>query len=144
MTKFKHWLNLNGLKKTKHRLMVLNILDQETMFLSADDIYLKAKELDDSVSLSTIYRILEQFTKTDIVTPVTVDYSKQVLYELSHDEHTHHLICLGCKKVIHIKGCPIHNYQNEIASDYHFNIKNHKLDFYGYCESCQKALDESL
>ncbi|MFH5881730.1 MAG: Fur family transcriptional regulator [Candidatus Izemoplasmataceae bacterium] len=141
MTKFKNWLSISGLKKTKHRILILDILDNNDEFLSADDIYLKAKEVDDSISLSTVYRILEQFTKSELITPITVDYSKQVLYELKHDEHTHHLICLNCKKVIHVKGCPIHDYQKDLANKYGFKMAEHKLDFYGYCKKCASKME---
>ena len=136
--KFEKWLKNVGLKKTKPRLIVLNILDGEDGFLSAEDIYLKAKEEDASISLSTIYRILESLSKQDLVETVHVEYSKQVLYEIKHDHHAHHLICLNCHKVIHIEDCPVHDYEAEVAAAYNFEVSNHRLDFYGYCEDCQK------
>ena len=126
-----------GLKKTKHRLLVLDILNNAKSFLSADDIFNEAIQKEPTISFSTVYRILEMFFKHDIVHEVNVDISKQTMYELAHDKHTHHLICIKCHKVIHIEGCPIHEYQDALASKYNFKMTNHNLDFYGYCDRCK-------
>lgn len=127
-----------GLKKTKHRLLVLDLLHTNDGFLSAEDLFLKAKEIDVSISLSTVYRILESFVENNIVEPVSLETQKQLLYELKHTEHSHHLICTKCQKVIHVKGCPVHSFEHELAKQNNFQIKKHKLEFYGICESCQK------
>jgi len=139
-TKFEKWLQNVGLKKTKHRLLILDILDSEHNFLSAEDIFIKAKEEDASISLSTVYRILESLTKQQLVDTVNVEYSKQVLYEIKHDAHAHHLICLGCHKVIHIENCPVHEYEKNVEKTYDFKVSSHTLDLYGYCKDCQKKL----
>lgn len=127
-----------GLKKTKHRILLLDILHQNDAFLSADDLFMKVREIDSSISLSTVYRILESFVENDIVEPITLEHQKQLLYELKHKEHAHHLICNKCKKVIHVKGCPVHSFEDELSELYHFKIDKHRLEFYGLCEDCQK------
>ena len=42
-----------------------------------------------------------------------------LLYTLSH---THHLICLGCHKVVDIDGCPLHGFEEDLARKTHFEI----------------------
>ncbi len=139
MEKFKDWLTEANLKKTKHRLLVLDILYETNDFLSADDLFLKAKHKDANISLSTIYRILDNFVEKNIVSTINMENTKQVYYELAHQEHSHHLICLNCNKVIHLKGCPIKAYEETVSSKYRFNIERHTLDFYGYCEKCRNT-----
>jgi Fur family ferric uptake transcriptional regulator len=133
-----HKLNEAGLKKTKHRLLILDLLYKSDTFVSADDLYIKAIEIDHSISLSTIYRILESFSEHDIVVPVTIENNKQVYYELYHEVHMHHLICTECNKVIHIEGCPVHGFESDVAENYGFKIEKHRLDFYGICPECQE------
>lgn len=128
-----------GLKKTKHRILLLDLMHQEHDFLSADDLFTKAKEIDSSISLSTVYRILESFVENGLVDPITLDHQKQLYYELKHTEHSHHLICRKCQKVIHVKGCPVHRFEDELADEYHFKIEKHRLEFYGLCEDCKKS-----
>lgn len=138
MKKFKLWLDNANLKKTKHRLLVLEILNESDEFLSADDIFIHAKQRDTNISLSTVYRILDSFLENHIVSTVQMENTKQVYYEIAHKEHAHHLMCLDCQKVIHIRDCPIHDYEAKLSAMYNFEIERHSLAFYGYCQPCQK------
>lgn len=137
--KMKRWLDKANLKKTKHRVMVLDLLDKSSDLLSAEDIYMKLKQDDESVSLSTVYRILESFVQSELVTTVNVEFSKQVLYELKHEAHCHHLICTQCHKVIHVHSCPLTSYQKTLENEHGFTISNHTLDFYGVCDACKES-----
>lgn len=133
-------LEEKDLKKTGHRLLVLNILKNSEKFLSADAIFMTMKEEDESISLSTVYRILETFTTKGIVSAVNVEFSKKVLYELAHDTHGHRLICTNCHKVVYVEECPVHNFEDTISKRYDFNILRHKLDFYGLCSECKAQI----
>ena len=134
-------LEEKSLKKTGHRLQILDILKQSNHFLSADDIYMKMKEEDENISLSTVYRVLETFTGKGIVSAVNVEFSKKVLYELSHDTHGHRLICTNCFKVVYVEECPVHRFEDKISEQYDFDIQRHKLDFYGLCSECKAAIE---
>ena len=137
MSKFIKWLDHAQLKKTKHRLLILKLLDQAADFVSAEDLFLQAKEHDAKLSLSTVYRILDSFVKASIVSPLNIENAKQVYYEIAHSEHAHHLICLECSKVVHIKGCPLDSFEKQVEANHGFSIQSHTLDFYGLCEKCK-------
>lgn len=141
--KFAEVLKSVGLKKTKHRILLLDLFHQSEKFLTADDLYLKAKDIDDSISLSTIYRILDSFVESSIVSPVSLDNQKQLSYELKHEDHAHHLICTECHKVIHVHACPVHKFEESLEKEHHFHVTKHKLEFYGVCEECmdEKAIN---
>ncbi len=125
-----------NLKKTPHRMMVLDVLDKEHSFLSAEDIYMRLKKDDASVSLSTVYRILETFVQTKLVSPISLDDSKPMLFEIAHNHHAHHLICRRCQKVIHVEHCPLQQYEAKLENDHGFTIDEHRLNFYGICGEC--------
>ena len=108
-------------------------------FVTAEDLYFKAKQADDTISLSTIYRILELFNKKNIVQKTTLLEDDKAVFELNHiDHHHHHLICLGCKKVIDIGQCPLGSFEKDIEATTDFSIVDHKLEIYGYCKDCKK------
>ena len=130
-------LQEHGLSQTKHRQMVLDILGHAERFLTADQLYMEIVKQDETVSLSTIYRIVDVFTQKGILHKVMLEGSNQAYYELAHAHHCHHLICTQCHQVIHIEGCPIQNYERQIASDYGFIIQEHRLEIYGICSDCQ-------
>ena len=134
--KFGDLLKSVGLKKTKHRILILDLFHQVDSFVTADDLYKKAIEIDDSISLSTVYRILDSFVECSIVSPVSLDNEKQLYYELKHEKHAHHLICTECHKVIHVHSCPVSSFEESLEKEHHFHVTKHKLEFYGVCEEC--------
>lgn len=136
MNKYQVLLQQTGLKQTRQRTIMLDVLYNSKGPLSAEDLFGLIKKRGVSMSLSTVYRILESFTDKGLVTALTLETSKQVLYEVAHAHHGHHLICISCSKVIHVEGCPLENYEAKLAQKYRFKIDDHTLNFYGYCEQC--------
>ncbi len=136
LAKYQNWLRDHGLKATKNRMMMLEVLDEDHKFLSAEEIYQSLIEKASNLSLSTVYRSMESLVEVGLVSPVNLETSKQTLYELSHTEHAHHLICMSCQKVIHVHGCPVASYEKQIAKEHQFTVREHKLELYGYCQEC--------
>ena len=118
-----------GLKCTKQRLDVLNILNTANKPLTAEEIHAEVSD----IALSTVYRILDKLLEKNIVIKTTIPKSDGVYYELTANEHKHFAICLACHKLKYIDICPIHN---TTVSD--FTVTGHKLELYGYCKECIK------
>ena len=128
-----------GLKTTPARKKVYEVLSKTQYLLSVDELYLQLVKLDPKLSISTVYRTLESFRQVGLVEANQLPGEAVLYYELSHEDHAHHLICSGCHKVIHLDECPLHGYDEKIAKTHHFTIQHHQLDIYGLCESCQPA-----
>ena len=58
------------------------------------------------------------------------------LYEYHGMGHRHYLVCLGCRQMITIENCPLHEYEKQLEKDTEFAITGHKLYLYGYCKEC--------
>lgn len=127
-----------GLKNTLQRDLVYHSLHDIVRPITAEEIHRYLKENKHDISLSTIYRILDIFLQKGIITKLILPDSDSLLYELSKKEHGHHLICLKCKRIIHIPGCPLGNYETKITEEAKFKVIRHQLDLYGYCEDCIK------
>jgi Fur family ferric uptake transcriptional regulator len=141
---YKEYLNKHGIKSTKQRNLLLVLLHEVSTFVTAEDLYFKAKQADDSISLSTIYRILELFNKKNIIKKTTLLEDAKAVFELNHIEHRHHLICLGCKKIIDIGHCPLDSFEKELEATTNFSIVGHKLELYGYCKECKENSDKKV
>jgi len=129
-----------GLKKTKIRMNIIDLLEKSNRLLSAQDIYNNFYEKDDSMNLSTVYRTLEKLVEAKIINKIHLEQETQILYEFNHDEHHHFLICKSCNKITPIYGCPLHDYEKELMKETGFMITSHKIEFYGYCIDCQKNM----
>lgn len=157
-----------GIKWTKQRKCVYEILSEAKEPLSAHQIYHQAlqKVSEDTYALSTIYRILAAFEENGLVSSTTWMGDDTIVYELEKGEHRHFAVCLECHKRIPLQSCPFslgqkshgqgaceresqgqdshehdgheHDHMSEDAALKGFTVTGHKIELYGYCNNCQK------
>lgn len=123
-------LSRSGLKCTKQRIEVMDVLNRANAPLTAENIYERAG----NISLSTIYRIAEKFVEKGIATKNTIRDSDRFYYELAGNKHRHYAICLNCGGMKYVDICPVH----DLTID-KFKVTGHKLEIYGYCDECASA-----
>lgn len=128
-----------GLKKTKPREELAELLRNAKTPLTAEEIFDLLKEKDSKIWLSTVYRNLEAFLKKGLVLTGT-DYKNtgRHTYEWNRHEHTHYAVCLKCHTNFPIPECPIHELEEELEEE-NFRILGHKLEIYGICKECSKG-----
>ncbi|MGX8701989.1 Fur family transcriptional regulator [Caproiciproducens sp.] len=130
-------LRQKGLKNTKRRMAVLEILEKQTQPVAAEQIFMQLNRYDLSTSMSTVYRELDSLVNNDLVLKIKINESNKALYEYNRMIHKHYLVCLGCKKMISLDMCPLKAYEEKLQEQTHFIITDHKLNVYGYCPECQ-------
>ncbi len=130
----------SGLKKTKYRVNIIDILQKSKQLLSAQDIYEILNNNKIKVNLSTVYRTLEKLTENKIINKIEIEQENKSLYEFNRQEHHHFLICKNCNKIEPIYNCPLHDYEDTLQKQTGFQITGHKIEFYGYCKKCQKSI----
>ncbi|WMC94366.1 Fur family transcriptional regulator [Kineothrix sp. MB12-C1] len=126
------------IKKTKQREEIFKILSEETMPISAVDIYHRLMQTNEKANyaISTVYRALGAFEEKGYVTKSTLITGDMAYYEWNYGAHRHYAICLQCHKLIPLKQCPFEHAKIETGSD-NFTITGHKLELYGYCKECK-------
>lgn len=128
-----------GIKWTKQRKCVYDVLEQAAEPLSAVEIYQKisATAREEAYAVSTIYRILTVFEEQNFVNKTTWMGDGTVVYELNRGEHTHYAVCLECRKRVALPSCPFaHIHMEQDTGD--FTVTGHKLELYGYCKECEE------
>lgn len=131
-------LKERGLKNTKHRTTILEFLKDIRQPVTAEQIYCDLKEKNISINLSTVYRTLETLSDKELILRHSVAGESKALFEYNNRIHKHYLICIGCKKILSVENCPLHEYEKILEKNTDFLITGHKLDVYGYCPECQK------
>ena len=127
----------NGLRRTKSRKAILDILTKSSQPISAEQIYKLLKEENIAIDISTVYRTLEAMENIELVKKINIMDDDRMLFEYNNMNHSHYLVCVGCKKIITIQSCPLGSYEEELESKTNFSILGHKLYLYGYCNECQ-------
>ncbi len=84
----------------------------------------------------TVFRIINSFVEKGLLKKLEFQEGK-ARYELNKGEH-HHLICQNCGKIEDVKDTVIPDFEKKIAKKYKFLVKSHSLEFYGFCNDCQK------
>ncbi len=130
-------LKNTGLKITLPRLKIIEILENNAKHhVSAEDIYQLLIESQDNVSLATVYRVLAQFEKAEIVKKLNFE-NNQSVYELSDGSHHDHLLCVKCGDIEEFVDKTIEKRQQNIAEKYGYKLTDHCLYLYGICKNCQ-------
>lgn len=119
-----------GLKVTLPRLKVLEVLENaDPHHLSAEDVYKKLMDSEDSVGLATVYRVLTQFESAGIVARHNFDDGHSV-YELASEEHHDHMVDIDTGAVVEFVNEPIEVLQRAIASEHDYELVDHELVLY--------------
>ena len=135
---YKELLKKEKLKSTKHRNSILDVIVKAEQPVTVETIYLKLKEQGIAISLSTVYRVLEALLGRGLVVKTSVNDDSKALFEINSLEHKHHLLCVKCRKMLPVDGCPLEDYVKTLEEKLGFSIKGHKLEMFGYCQSCRR------
>lgn len=118
-----------GLRMTGQRRTILQVLGSSEDHPSVEDVYERAKKLDDSISIATVYRTLSLLDELDLVIrhEFQEGYSR---YELNWDHH-HHLIDLESGEVIEFQNDELERLKVKIAKELGYDLVDHRLELYG-------------
>ena len=136
------YLHSYGLKNTKSRQLVLQLLLQHGGVLTAEEIFQELCAQKELLSFSTVYRILEMFTQKGLTEKSYLSNSRKYGFTLHAVGHRHRLICLRCHAVVEVEHCPICEFEEQLAEKTDFSIVGHNLEWYGYCAKCRDKQQE--
>ena len=119
-----------GLKVTLPRVKVLEVLGlADPHHLSAEDVYKKLLQSDETIGLATVYRVLTQFESAGMVERNNFDDGHSV-YELAKEQHHDHMVDVDTGNVTEFVNARIEALQKEIAEEYGFELVDHELVLY--------------
>ncbi len=134
---FREILKHEGLKYTKQRASILKMLTECDQPVGAEQVFLELQKNGVNANLSTVYRILESLASKGIIAKTNIGSDTKVMFEMSSSVHKHRMICINCKKMTSVEGCPLEEYEKMLKDKMGFDVTGHKLEIYGYCEKCK-------
>jgi len=125
----------NGHKITPQRLAIVKILAKSDGHPSVEDIYGQIRKDFPTMSLATVYRnILLIKSLGEVLELGFPDGSNR--YDGNRPNPHPHVICIKCKKIVDPDVESLDEMKKEVAEETHFQILNHRLDFFGICSEC--------
>ncbi|MGE5653491.1 MAG: Fur family transcriptional regulator [Bacillota bacterium] len=125
-----------GLKATSQRMAILDVILASEEPISAESIFMTLQPQQPELSLSTVYRNLNLLVDKSVLVRLQLA-DERSHYRFVGSGHQHHLVCLGCNRVVELEQCPIHQFETDLMKDTQFRITQHRLTFYGYCPRCE-------
>jgi len=132
-------LKTAGLRVTSQRSLIMDIIRRG--HLDADEIYRQARRKDPHLSLSTVYRSLQAFKKLGLVEELHFDNTHHH-YEVKPTDEHHHLVCLGCGKVIEFRHPLSRHLKRNVPESRNFDITETEIRMAGYCAECRRKQKE--
>lgn len=137
---FKKILKESGLKYTRQREIVLNILYHSDTHFTPESLYMeiKRKEPNLNVGIATVYRTLNLLEDSQMVTSLSFGAAGKK-FELANKPHHDHLICKNCGKIVEFENSIVERQQALIAKEHKFKLTGHLMQLYGICETCAQS-----
>ncbi len=119
-----------GLRMTEQRRVIARVLSESQDHPDVELVYKRAVEVDDTISISTVYRTVRMFEENGILE--RHDFGDgRARYEEVSDEHHDHLINVETGQVIEFTSEKIEELQKQIAGELGFELVDHRLELYG-------------
>lgn len=129
-----------GIRQTRQRLRVLEVLAAEPADATAQEIHARLRDTGDKIGLATVYRTVALLSESDVIDAMT-HRPGETCYRLCAEGHHHHLLCTRCHRVVELDGCAIEPWLNRVANDHGFVATDHRLEVTGICAGCRSLTD---
>ena len=135
-------LKERGVRLTRQRRILLDLLDRSGRHLNAEALYQMAIQKDPKLNRVTVYRTLKLLKKGGLVDELDLLHvdGDQHYYESRLKQEHAHLICLRCGKVEEFFGEPLQSMRKQVESNFGFKIVVARTELGGYCPDCQPQL----
>lgn len=109
--------------------------------LTAPEVFKLAKDQGLKVSLSTVYRTLNNLSIQGQVQALAGEHGRR--YEASDGDHDHdHLICVKCGLTIEFEDDLIRGFGKTVADRKGYEYRHSRFDILGLCQSCRLLGDD--
>lgn len=127
-----------GQRATRQRRLIYDILRQSNEHMDVETLYRKARNLDERVSLSTVYRTISLLKEADLVDELVFEDDRRC-YEFKNCSDHHHVRCQSCGEIVEFSSPCTEHIKQAIANHLGFQVDNLKIDVSGYCLKCKAA-----
>ncbi|GAB3259643.1 Fur family transcriptional regulator [Nocardioides dilutus] len=124
-----------GLRPTRQRLAVAEVLASFDDFRSAQDIHELLAQRGDGVGLATVYRTLQKLAEAGEVDMLRTE-DGEAIYRRCSDSHHHHLVCRDCGRTVEVEGPAVERWTRSIAAEHGYAQVSHTLEIFGTCPDC--------
>jgi Fur family ferric uptake transcriptional regulator len=130
-----------GLRLTRQRQILLELIDQSGEHLDAESLYNLARARDPKLNRVTVYRTLRMLKEGGLVDELDLMHlnGDQHFYETKLKQDHAHVICLRCGKVEEFFGESLQRLHTQVQEAFGFQMSKARTEIGGYCVHCQRV-----
>lgn len=118
-----------GVRVTRQREALLKVLTEADDHPDAAELHRRARSLDDSLSLATVYRTLSVLEREGVVLRLALE-NGGARYEVADTAHHDHIIDLDSGEITEFHSEKIEELQRQIAAELGYEIVHHRMELY--------------
>jgi Fur family transcriptional regulator, ferric uptake regulator len=119
-----------GMRMTAQRAVIARVLSAANDHPDVEEVYRRAHQVDNRISLSTVYRTVRLFENAGIIDRHAFKDGR-ARYEHVKTDHHDHLIDTDTGRVIEFNSEEIEKLQERIARELGYELVGHRLELYG-------------
>lgn len=123
-------------RNTWQKRAIDEILDSNSDFLSAQQVHQSVAASGRTVSLATVYRVLQSQVEDGVVDILALDDGQTLFRKCASTGHHHHLVCRNCRATEEIEAPKIEQWADHVGHDFGYTEIDHTLEIYGLCPQC--------
>ncbi len=127
-----------GMPLTKKRKVIIGVIEKNPGHLDTEDVYNRAKMVDSSISIATVYRSLKLMRDYDVIDHHSFGQEHQH-FESPMKSHHDHFVCSECGKIVEFTDASLEKLKSRVAKSHDFEMLSHRLEIYGLCSNCSKT-----
>lgn len=139
-------LKSRGVRLTRQRQILLDLIDRSGQHLDAERLFRMAKDIDPKLNRVTVYRTLKILKEGGLVDELDLMHQSgdQHFYETKLKQEHAHVICLRCGRVEEFFGEPLQRLRRQVEDHFGFQILLARTEIGGYCAHCQAIRAQEL
>lgn len=130
-------IHSNGLRMTRQRKLILEVLEESQKHLDAEDIHDRVKAHDPRVGLATVYRTLTLLKAVGLVKEHSLG-EEHGHFETVQEVPHYHFSCIRCRKVIEFEAPAVTETVQTLIDREGVQVVDVHLSLTGYCSNCRE------
>jgi Fur family transcriptional regulator, ferric uptake regulator len=128
-----------GIRITRQRRTILNIIEMANRHLDASQILRNARRHQPEIDRVTVYRTLSLLKRHGLVDELDLMHlqGEKHFYERRTPREHLHATCLRCGKVTEFESRLFEKLKKQVEADCRFHIVVARMEIGGYCSACR-------
>jgi Fur family transcriptional regulator, ferric uptake regulator len=129
-------------RETAPRRAVAALIAERQGHFTAADLLADANNRNIKVGRATVFRTLDLLADQGSLERLDLPSGEHAYVACAPREHHHHVVCRSCGASVEVPDTGLQAVVHEIGARSGYRIESHRLELYGLCPDCQRALQQ--